>query len=164
MFLVSIFIYFCSHLDYFFSSYSGFPNNSTDKESAYTARDPNLIPGLERSPGEGIGYPLQYSRASLAAQLVKNLPAMGEFSSAQSLSRVWLFMTPWTAAHQASTSITNSQRLLKLMSIESVMPSNHFILCHPLFLLPSIFPSIQVFSSECVVVSHCDIKLHYPDD
>ena len=78
MFLVSIFIYFCSHLDYFFSSYSGFPNNSTDKESAYTARDPNLIPGLERSPGEGIGYSLQFSWASLVAQMAKNPPAMPE--------------------------------------------------------------------------------------
>ena len=62
-------------------------------------------------------------------------------------SRVQLFVTPWTAAHQASLSITNSQSLLKLMSIESVMPSSHFIFCHPL-LLPSIFPSIRVFSSE----------------
>ena len=68
------------------------------------------------------------------------------FSSVQSLSRVRLFTTPWTAAHLASLSITNSQSLLKLMSIESVMPSNHFILCHPLLLLPSIFPSIRVFS------------------
>ena len=56
--------------------------------------------------------------------------------------------TPWTAAHQASLSITNSQSLLKLMSIESVMPSNHLILCHPLLLPPSIFPSIRVFSNE----------------
>ena len=59
-------------------------------------------------------------------------------------------MTPWTAAHQASLSITNSQILLKLMSIESVMPSNHLILCHPLLLLSSIFPSIKVFSKESV--------------
>ena len=60
-------------------------------------------------------------------------------------------MTPWTAAHEASLSITNSQNLLKLSSIESVMPSNHFILCHPLLHLPSIFPSIRVFSSESVL-------------
>ena len=66
----------------------------------------------------------------------------------QSLSHVWLFVTPWTAACQASLSITISQSLLKLMSIESVMPSNHFILCHPFLLLPSIFPSIRVFSNE----------------
>ena len=66
-----------------------------------------------------------------------------QFSSVQSLSRVRLFATPWIAACQASLSITNSQSLLKLMAIESVMPSNHLILWHPLFLLPSIFPSIK---------------------
>ena len=72
-----------------------------------------------------------------------------QFSSAQSsLSRVQLFVTPWTAAHQASLSIINSQSFLKLMSVESVMPSNHLILCHPLLLLPSIFSSIRVFSNE----------------
>ena len=70
------------------------------------------------------------------------------FSSVQSLSRVQLFATPWTAAHQASLSITNSRSLPKLMSIESVMPSNHLILYHPLLLPPSIFPSIRVFSNE----------------
>ena len=70
------------------------------------------------------------------------------FSSVQSLSCVWLFATPWTAARQASLSITNSRSLLKLMSIELVMPSNHLILCCPLLLLPSIFPSIRVFSNE----------------
>ena len=69
------------------------------------------------------------------------------FSSVQVLRHVWLFVTPWTEALQASLSITNSQGLLKLMSIESVMPSNHLILCHSLLLLPSIFPSIRVFSS-----------------
>ena len=69
----------------------------------------------------------------------------------QSLSRVQLFATPWTAARQASLSITNSQSLLKLMSIESVMPSHQLILCHPLLLLPSIFPSIRVFSNESVL-------------
>ena len=70
------------------------------------------------------------------------------YYSVQSLSCVWLFATPWTAAHQASLSITNSQSLLKLMSIELMMPSNHLILCCPLLLLPSIFPSIRVFSNE----------------
>ena len=70
--------------------------------------------------------------------------------SVQSLSRVRLFVTPWTAARQASLSITNSQSLLKLMSIDSVMPSNHHILCRPL-LLPSVFPSIRVFSNESVL-------------
>ena len=69
-------------------------------------------------------------------------------SSVQSLSSVQLFATPWTATRQASLSITNSQILLKLMSITSVMPSNHLILCHPLLLPPSIFPSIKVFSNE----------------
>ena len=72
-------------------------------------------------------------------------------SSVQSLSRVQLFATPWAAARQASLSITNSQSLLKLMSIELVMPSNHLILCRPLLLLPSIFPSIRVFSNESVI-------------
>ena len=71
-----------------------------------------------------------------------------QFSSLHLLSRVQLFMTPWTAAHQASLSITNSRSLPKHMSIESVMPSNHLILCRPLLLLPSIFPSIRVFSNE----------------
>ena len=73
---------------------------------------------------------------------------MSPFSSVQSLSRVWLFGTPWTAACQASLSITNSWSLLKLMSIESVMPSNHLILCCPLLFLPSVFPSIRIFSNE----------------
>ena len=71
-----------------------------------------------------------------------------QFSSVQLLSHVWLFVTPWTAAHQASLSITNCQSLLKLMSIESVMLFNHLILCCPLLLLPLIFPSIRVFSNE----------------
>ena len=71
-----------------------------------------------------------------------------QFSSVQSLSLVRLFATPWVAAHQASLSITNSCSLLKLMSIESVMPSSHLILCHPLLLLPPIPPSFRVFSNE----------------
>ena len=74
-----------------------------------------------------------------------------QFSSVQSLSRVRFFATPWTAARQASLSITNSWSMLKLMSIKSVMPSNHLILCRPLLLLPSIFPSIRVFSNESVL-------------
>ena len=73
------------------------------------------------------------------------------FSSVQSLSCVQLFVTPWTTGCQASLSITNSRSLLKLMSIEPVMPSNHLIICCPLLLLPSIFPSIRVFSSESVL-------------
>ena len=76
---------------------------------------------------------------------------MCTLSSVQSLSRVQLFATPWTAACHASLSITNSQSLLKLMFIKLVMPSNHLILCHPLLLLPCIFPSIRVFSNESVL-------------
>ena len=87
--------------------------------------DTSLIPGLEKSPGAGNGSVL--------------------FNSVHSLSHVRLFVTPWIAARQASLSITNSQSLLKLISIELVMPSSHLILCHPLLLLPSIFPSIRVF-------------------
>ena len=77
-------------------------------------------------------------------------PSCHVTSSVQLLSCVWLFVTPWTAIHQASLSINNSWSLLKLMSIESVMPSNHLIFCHPLLLPPSIFPSIRVFSDESV--------------
>ena len=73
------------------------------------------------------------------------------FSSVQSLSRVWFFATPWTAARQASLSITNSQSLLKLMCIKLVMLSNNLILCHPLLLLPSVFPSIRVFLNESII-------------
>ena len=73
------------------------------------------------------------------------------FSSVQSLSRVWLFATPWTASRQASVSITSSWSLFKLMSIKLVMPSNHLILCHLLLLPPSILPSIRVFSKESVL-------------
>ena len=76
---------------------------------------------------------------------------MNQFSSVQSLSQVWHFETPWTAARQDSLSITNSQSLIKLMSIESVMPSNHLILCSPLLFPPSIFLSIRVFSTESVL-------------
>ena len=78
-----------------------------------------------------------------------HIRALGLYlSSIQSLSRVRLFETPWTAARQASLSITNSRRLLNLMSIESVMPANYLILCHPLLFLPSIIPSIRVFSHK----------------
>ena len=78
------------------------------------------------------------------------------FSSVQSLSRVRLFVTPWTAPCQASLYITNFWSLLKLMSIESVMPSNHLIFCRPLIFLPSIFPSIRVFSIES------DLRISWP--
>ena len=119
-----------------------------------------MIPGSERSPGEGNGNPLQCSclenpmdRGAWWATVhgvAKSRTRLSNFTSlsVQSLSRVRLFAAPWTAARQASLSITNSRSLLKLMSIESVMPSNHLILCCPLLLLPSIFPSIRVFSNE----------------
>ena len=90
-----------------------------------------------------LGHHRALSRVPHAVQQV-----LIQFSSVQSLSRVWLCVTPWTAALQASLCTTNSWSLLTLMSIMSVMPSNHLILCHPLLLLPSIFPSIKVFSNE----------------
>ena len=87
-----------------------------------------------------------------ARELASSLSSMyGSVSSVQSLSHVWLFVTPWTAACQASLSITNSQSLLELKSITLVMPSNHLLLCCPLLHLLSIFPSIRVFSSESVL-------------
>ena len=84
-----------------------------------------------------------------------------EFSSVQSLSCVPLFVTLWAAACQTSLSITNSLSLLKFMSIESVMPSNHLILCHPLLLLPSISPSIRVFSNESALRIRWPKYLHF---
>ena len=92
-----------------------------------------------------------HAHPHLRARGHAQLPCHPQFGSGPSLSRVWLFATPWTAARQNFLSITNSQSLPKLMSIESVMPSNHLILCHPLLLLPSIFPSIRVFSNESVL-------------
>ena len=82
-----------------------------------------------------------------------------QFSSVQSLSCVQLFATPWTAARQAALSITNSRSLLKLIFIESVIPSNHLIICRPLLLLPSIFPSIRVFPNESVLEYSCYLTL-----
>ena len=133
------------------------------------------IPGLGRSTGEGKGYPLQYlglenSMDCIVHGVTKSQTWLSDFhlntwnlelghiarwslyciqfSSVQSLSCVQLFATPWTEVCQASLSITNSQSLLILMSIESVMPSYHLILCRPFFLPPSIFPSIRAFSYE----------------
>ena len=97
---------------------------------------------------EQSGWPSEVDNAQLRA-IIKVEPL--QFSSVQSLSLVQLFATPWIAAHQASLSITSSWSLLILMSIESVMPSNHLILCCPLPLPPSIFPSIRVFSNESVL-------------
>ena len=92
----------------------------------------------------------------MMAKIVKLI--MWNYCSVQLPSCVWCSATPWTAARQASLSITNSRSLLKLMSIESVMPSNHLILCHPLLLPPSIFPSIRVFSNESV------LRIRWPKD
>ena len=91
------------------------------------------------------------SIVDLASKDLKTYSEKFQFSSVQSPSRVWFFATPWITARQASLSITNSQSLLKLMSIESVMTPNHLILCRLLLLLPSIFPSIRVFSNESVL-------------
>ena len=87
----------------------------------------------------------------LSLYLLLYLKTRVQFNSVQSLSHVRLFVTPWTAVQQASLFITNSRSLLKLMFAELVMPSNHLILCRPLLLLPSIFPSIRVFSNESVL-------------
>ena len=87
-------------------------------------------------------------RISLFVQRWELLSSPSQFSSVQSLSHVWLFATPWTAAHQSSLSITNYRSPPKIMYIESVMPSNHLILCRPLLLWPSILPSIRVFSNK----------------
>ena len=97
-----------------------------------------LEPDMEQQTGSKLGK--EYVRLYIVTVL--------QFSSIQSLGHVLFFATPWTAARQASLSITNSQRLLKLMSIESVMPSNHLILCRPLFLPPSIFHSIRVWNTR----------------
>ena len=88
-----------------------------------------------------------------ASQLALERTVGIPFNSVQLFSRVQLFVTPLTAARQTCLSITNSRSLVKLISIESMMPSNHFILCHPLLLLPSIFPTIRVFSNESILPS-----------
>ena len=113
---------------------------------------------LEREPRQGAGVRLQWGRRRTQILKSGTLNSRNEVTQdgkrtqgtprADQFSRVRLFATPWTAAHQASLSIANSQSLLKLMSIELVMPSNHLILCLPLLLPPSIFPSIRVFSNE----------------
>ena len=126
----------------------GFPGGSDGKASACNAGDLGSIPGSGRSPGEGNGNPLQYS--CLENPIVRGawwVTVHGVASSVQfSCSVMSDSVTPWTAAHHTSLSITNSRSLLKLMSIELVMPSNHLILCCPL-LLPLIFPRIRVFAS-----------------
>ena len=107
-----------------------------------------LLPGLFLQ--SDLARSLKTHNLSFKFQVVKCYPHIFH-SSVQLLSRVLLFVTPWSAAHQASLSITNSRSLLKLMSIKSLMPSNHLILCCPFLLLPSIFPSIRVFSNESVL-------------
>ena len=105
------------------------------------------IPGSGRSSGEGNGNPFHYYYLGNPI----NRGAWQLTVSLQSLSYVQLFATPWTVAYQASLSITNSRSLLKLKSVESVMSSNHLVLCEPLLLLSSILPSIRVFSKESVL-------------
>ena len=114
------------------------------KNLSANAGDLGSIAGSGRSPGEGVFLPGESHGQKI---LVGNSPV----SVVQLLSCVWLFVTPWTAACQASLSITNSWSLLKLTSIKLVMPSNHLILNCPLLLLPSIFPSIRVFSKESIL-------------
>ena len=135
------------------------------KNPPASAGDLGLIPGWGIPPGEGNGNPLQYSclenpkdRGAWQATAMGSKRA-GHNLATKQRQRAYDFssvaqacpMTPWTAARQASLSITNSQILLQLMSMESVMPLNHLILCCPLLLLPSIFPSIRVFSNESVL-------------
>ena len=103
----------------------------------------SLLQGIFPTQGSNPGLP--HCKRILHQLSYQGSPCFW-FSSVHSLSCVRLFVTPWTAARQASLSITNSQSLLKLMSIESVMPSNHLILCRPL--LPSVFPSVRVFTNE----------------
>ena len=141
----------------------GFPGVSDNKEFACSAGDLGSIPGLGRSPGEGNGNPLQYSylknpldrgawQATVHGFTMSRTPLSNKMhphiDSVQSLSCVWLFATLWTTV----LSITNSQSLLKLKSIESVMPSNHLMLCNPLLLPSSIVHSIRVFSNESVLL------------
>ena len=108
---------------------------------------------------------IQYHSFIYSCTKMQNYPlyflSLVQFSSIA--CHVWLFVAPWTAARQASLSITNSGRLLKLMSIESVVPSNHLILCHPLLLLPSVFPSVRVFSNESILqaVKVLELKLQH---
>ena len=110
----------------------------------------------------GVQWQLHGWRSVLYCPLIPSLPATSSLAVSNSwvvllfffqlLNHVLLFATSWTVAHQASRSFTISQSLLKLMSIESVMPSNHLILCYPLLLLPSIFPSIKIFSQSALSI------------
>ena len=117
----------------------------------YWSGYPFPSPGDFPDPGIKLAGRFFYYLSHQGSPYIIPYSFLGDLSSVQSLSRVRLFATPWTTAHQASLSITNSRSLLKLMSIELVMPSNHLILYCPLLLLPSIFPSIRVFSNESVL-------------
>ena len=149
----------------------GFPGSSDGKESDCNAGDLGSIPGLRRCPlrREGwstpvflpgdsrgqrslTGYGPRGRKESNPTERLALLPFSSvQFSSIQLLSRVWLFVTPWTAARRASLSITNTWSLLKLMSIELVMSCNHLILLFPLLFPHSIFPSLRVFSNKSVL-------------
>ena len=98
------------------------------------------------------GWLQRHLSCSNSLHQLRNRQTQIKFSSVQSLNHVWLFVTPWTAACQASLSITNSQSLFKLMSIKSMRPSKHLMLCCPLLLPPSTFPSIRVFSNQSVLL------------
>ena len=102
----------------------------------------------EKKKDKIINYGERVDKKREARVTIKKVKVFNQFSSVQSLSCVWLSVTPWIAARQASLSITNSQSLLKLMPIKSVMPPSHLILCRPILLLPPIPPSIRVFSNE----------------
>ena len=106
---------------------------------------------MDRGAWQATAHGVTQSQTRLKQLSFSHTQAHTQLSSVQSLSRIRLFATPWTTAHQTFLSITNSQSLLKLLSIELVMPSNHLILCHPVLLPPSIFPSITVFSNESVL-------------
>ena len=110
------------------------------------------VDGWKKFPANSFSYKAHpWALPAPAFLILLNKLEDHQFSSIQLLSCVWLFEMPWTAVCQASLSITNSQSLLKLMSVELVMPSKHLILCHPLLLLPSILPSIRVFSNKSVL-------------
>ena len=111
------------------------------------------MPRVKQLIVQGVSPGFLVSKGDSRAVKVSSVKSysLHQFSSVQSLCHVRLFATPWTAACQTSLSITNSQSLLKIMSIGSVMPSNHLMLCHHLLLRPSIFPSIRVFSKESVL-------------
>ena len=128
----------------------------SDWQGVFLKRHSITISWEERSPGK-VHYGLWLFK-TLSVKTATYEQEEGQVSSVQSLSRVQLLATPWTTAHQASLSITNSQSSPKSMSIESVMPSNHLILCHPLLLLPSIFPSSRVFSNESA------LRIRWPKD